>query len=233
MNPEKVGNLIKTIRKKNNLSQQQFAARYGVTYQAVSKWETGKNIPDILLLKQICNDFGFSIDDFLEGKEKEIKKEKNVNLKFIFIIIGLLICFVFFLIKVLISDDGFKFKTLNASCDNFVVSGSVAYNENKSSIYISNIDYCGNEDTNKYASIKCSLYEEINDSKVLVTSCSIGEDLTLDEFLKDLKLGANDYKQNCKNFVNNKLCLEISATDYSGKVTLFEVPLLLEDNCKF
>lgn len=233
MNPEKVGNLIKEIRKKNNLSQQQFASKYGVTYQAVSKWENGKNIPDILLLKQICNDFGFSIDDFLEGREKEFNKDKKSNFRLIFFVVILLIIVVLIFIKIISNDDGFKFKTLNTSCDNFVVSGSVAYNENKSSIYISNIDYCGIEDMTKYVSIRCSLYEEINNSKVLVTSCSTGENLTLDEFLKDLKLGANDYKQNCKNFVNNKLCLEISATDSSGKVTLFEVPLSLEDNCKF
>ena len=57
MNQEKIGNLIKEIRKKNNLTQAEFAERYGVTYQAVSKWENGKNIPDIMLLKQISEDF--------------------------------------------------------------------------------------------------------------------------------------------------------------------------------
>ena len=54
MNQEKIGSLIKKIRKENNLTQQDFAKKYGVTYQAVSKWENGKNIPDIALLKEIC-----------------------------------------------------------------------------------------------------------------------------------------------------------------------------------
>ena len=42
MNPERIGQMIKEIRKKNHLTQKQFADKYGVTYQAVSKWENGK-----------------------------------------------------------------------------------------------------------------------------------------------------------------------------------------------
>ena len=53
MDQKRIGNLIKELRKKNNLTQEKFAEKYGVTYQAVSKWENGKNIPDISLLKQI------------------------------------------------------------------------------------------------------------------------------------------------------------------------------------
>ena len=42
MNSEKIGKFIKSIRQKEGISQQKFANKYGVTYQAVSKWETGK-----------------------------------------------------------------------------------------------------------------------------------------------------------------------------------------------
>lgn len=45
MDQEKIGKLIKEIRQKNNLTQKQFADKYGITYQAVSKWENGKNMP--------------------------------------------------------------------------------------------------------------------------------------------------------------------------------------------
>ena len=38
MDTEKIGQLIKKIRKENHLTQKQFADKYGVTYQAVSKW---------------------------------------------------------------------------------------------------------------------------------------------------------------------------------------------------
>ncbi len=54
MDQEKIGNFIKEIRTKNNLTQKQFADKYNVTYQAVSKWENGKNMPDVALIKQIA-----------------------------------------------------------------------------------------------------------------------------------------------------------------------------------
>lgn len=41
MDQEKIGKFIKDIRLKENLSQQKFAQKYNVTYQAVSKWENG------------------------------------------------------------------------------------------------------------------------------------------------------------------------------------------------
>ena len=63
MNQEKIGSLIKKVRKENNLTQQDFAKKYGVTYQAVSKWENGKNIPDIALLKEICGDYNIDINE--------------------------------------------------------------------------------------------------------------------------------------------------------------------------
>lgn len=68
MDQEKIGKLIKEIRKKNNLTQAEFAEKYGVTYQAVSKWENGKNIPDVSLLKEISKDFNVNIEDLLEGR---------------------------------------------------------------------------------------------------------------------------------------------------------------------
>lgn len=78
MDQNKVGNLIKELRKKNGLTQEKFALKYGVTYQAVSKWENGKNIPDIALLKEICNDYGININDLLDGKVNNKKNNKKV-----------------------------------------------------------------------------------------------------------------------------------------------------------
>ena len=57
-----IGNNIKQLRQKNNLTQDQVAEKIGVSYQAVSKWENNANTPDIALLPQIANLFGVSID---------------------------------------------------------------------------------------------------------------------------------------------------------------------------
>ena len=57
MDPDKVGKFIKELRKKNNLTQNELADKFGVTYQAVSKWENGKNIPDVSILKEIGKEY--------------------------------------------------------------------------------------------------------------------------------------------------------------------------------
>ena len=57
MDQEKFGNLIKKIRKDNNLTQKEFADKYNVTYQAVSKRENGINLPDMSLLKKMSEDY--------------------------------------------------------------------------------------------------------------------------------------------------------------------------------
>ena len=77
MNTEKIASLIKTLRQKDNLTQNEFAKKYGVTYQAVSKWENGKNLPDVALLKEICSEHNISLDEVLDT---QVSKKKNKNL---------------------------------------------------------------------------------------------------------------------------------------------------------
>ena len=148
MKPEKVGAFIKELRKKNNLTQKDLAKKYNVTYQAVSKWENGRNLPDVAILKQMSNDYNVSIDDILDGKTG------NTKLKIVFKILLFLvaIAIIVFIVKITIHiNESFKFKTITSSCDTFEVSGSIAYNKKKSAIYISNVEYCGGDDETKYS----------------------------------------------------------------------------------
>lgn len=58
----KIGNNIKFLRHKNGITQEQLAEHLSVSYQAVSKWETNSNTPDISLLPKIAAFFNVSID---------------------------------------------------------------------------------------------------------------------------------------------------------------------------
>lgn len=58
----KLGANIRALRQHGGMTQEQVAARLGVTYQAVSKWENETNTPDIALLPQIAELFGVTID---------------------------------------------------------------------------------------------------------------------------------------------------------------------------
>ena len=229
MNQEKIGNLIKEIRKKNNLTQAEFAERYGVTYQAVSKWENGKNIPDIMLLKQISEDFDTPLSDLLDGKTTSKKK----NYKSMFII--LLIVFIFLIVFLIIhfgNDDDFEFKTISANCNNFNISGSIAYNDNKSSIYISNINYCGGEDNTLYKKIKCALYESNGNIETKIDEYDYNDNgIKLEDFFKNVNFHIDNYKRSCKEYNKNSLYLLIDAIDSDDNVTSYRVPLSLTDNC--
>ena len=57
--------IIRNIREKNNLTQEQFAELVHVTRQAVSRWENGETQPDTEKLKTLSKEFGVSINTLL------------------------------------------------------------------------------------------------------------------------------------------------------------------------
>ena len=228
MDPEKIGKFIKKIRKQNNLTQSDLANKYNVTYQAVSKWENGKNLPDISLIKQMSKDFNISIEDILEG---EVLTKKN-NKKYIFIICTIVLIVICLLVGFyLFNKSNFKLQTLSASCKDFEVSGSVAYDKKKSSIYISDIDYCGKEDNTTYEEITCVLYEKTNNDDIKIKNCNKMSNIKLDDYLNNIKIKIDNYSQTCKKYSKNSLYLEINAKDKDNKSVIYKVPLDLKDNC--
>lgn len=228
MDIEKISNLIKDIRKKNNLSQQKFAEKYGVSFQAVSKWERGLNLPDIVILKKICDDFNIDMNTFF----KKEKKKKNGLIFIIPIVILILITIIVFLVLNNKNDSSFEFKTLTSTCENFTLYGSIAYNNSKTSIHISNVTYCGGDDTTEYNAITCTLYESVNKTKTEISKYDYSEGpITLEEFLKGLTFNVDHYDKTCKIYKENSLFLEIEAQNKDGALTSYRVPLNLDDNC--
>lgn len=65
---------IKRLREAKNVSQERMAQALNVSYQAVSKWETGKSLPDITLLPQISRYFGITIDALLMAEQLDEKR---------------------------------------------------------------------------------------------------------------------------------------------------------------
>lgn len=234
MNPEKVGKFIKKLRKENNLTQKELADKYNVTYQAVSKWENGINLPDVSLIRQMSKDFNISVEDFLDGELNDNNKKNNNNSLLYIIAILFVIVIITFIIHLIKDNDSktYNFKTFSSSCSEFKVSGSIAYNTNKSSIYISNIDYCGGDDTTIYKEIQCNLYENHNNTNIKISSCkSEQENIKLEDYLNNVELNIDDYKQTCSKYNDNSLYLEINATREDNKVITYKIPLKLNENC--
>ncbi len=68
MNQEMMGKFIATCRKEKELTQKQLAEKLSITDRAVSKWETGKSIPDAAIMLDLCKILGISANELLSGE---------------------------------------------------------------------------------------------------------------------------------------------------------------------
>lgn len=249
MDTEKIGQLIKQIRKNNHLTQKDLALKYNITYQAVSKWENGKNIPDISLLKQICDDFNIDINSFLNGdyvanNEKMVKQDNESKIKIlntkkkrvvlIILVLGIILTTIAVSFGYLKNKGkDFEFKTISSDCNNFTITGSVAYNDIKSAIYIANINYCGGVDDALYNSIECVLYEKNGNLENKISQVVIKDEQPkkLEELLKNVSFNIDNYVHKCKEFRNHELHVEIKATRSDNQIKTYSVPLAMNNVC--
>lgn len=225
MNTENIGKNILNLRKSLHLTQLEFANKLHITYQAVSKWENEQSVPDISTIDLICKTFNISVNELLNGK-----KNKKLNLKYIIIPIVIIIIFLITILIILSHHHDFEFKTITSTCSAFNITGSAAYNNNKTSIYISNIDYCGGDDNTVYEKIECNLYNKMDNTNTLITSCNTFEsNVTLAEYLKKVVINVDD--NTCPTLTNSDLYLDINATNKDNKIINYKIPLELNDNC--
>lgn len=68
MDQSKIGKFIAACRKKENLTQLQLAEMLNITDRAVSKWETGKTLPDSAIMLQLCDILKITVNDLLSGE---------------------------------------------------------------------------------------------------------------------------------------------------------------------
>ncbi len=73
-----IGTKIKTLRLSRSMTQAELAQKLGVSVQAVSKWESGTNMPDIQLLPELSVIFGVSIDSLFDMTD-ECRMERIEN----------------------------------------------------------------------------------------------------------------------------------------------------------
>lgn len=71
MDQAKIGDMIRSLRKEKGFTQEQLAERFGVARRTVSRWETGRNLPDLSLLIEMADFFGVSLRELLDGGRKD------------------------------------------------------------------------------------------------------------------------------------------------------------------
>ena len=68
MDTEKISKFISTARTKIGLTQKELADRIGVSDKTISKWETGKSLPDISYYEPLCGALNIKVNELLSGE---------------------------------------------------------------------------------------------------------------------------------------------------------------------
>ena len=80
MDQKKTGSFIAARRKDSSLTQSQLAEALGITNKAVSKWETGKSMPDLSLFCPLCELLHITLNELLSGEfisDENLKEKSN------------------------------------------------------------------------------------------------------------------------------------------------------------
>ncbi|MDD3222277.1 MAG: XRE family transcriptional regulator [Clostridia bacterium] len=104
-----IGKFIAKKRKNKNLTQEQLAEQLGVSNKTVSKWETGKCMPDYSVVTKLCDTLKITVSELMDGEEdkdsirvydneqilellrrtQELEKQKNILSGIILIVMGI------------------------------------------------------------------------------------------------------------------------------------------------
>ena len=80
MDQIKIGKFIAECRKKKNLTQAQLAEKLNITDRAISKWETGKAMPDSDIMLVLCSILGINVNELLCGETIDMQqKDEQLN----------------------------------------------------------------------------------------------------------------------------------------------------------
>ena len=83
MNQEKIGNLLKCLRKEKGLTQEQLAEQFYVSSRTVSRWETGNNLPDICTLIELADFYDIDVRELIDGERKRENMDNKTKETFI------------------------------------------------------------------------------------------------------------------------------------------------------
>lgn len=107
----RIGNNIAAYRKRDDMTQAELADRLNYSDKAVSKWERGESVPDVITLVQLAEQFGITVNELLrEDQEieppKETPSKRRANKGIIQMLVSLLVWFVALTVHVVLSSVG-------------------------------------------------------------------------------------------------------------------------------
>lgn len=79
MDRNKTATLLVELRKSKGLTQTDLANHLDITFQAISKWERGENLPDAYMLIELAKLYGITVDEILKGKLNKVEDANQSN----------------------------------------------------------------------------------------------------------------------------------------------------------
>lgn len=79
MDQIKIGKFIAECRKKQDLTQMELAEKLNITDRAISKWETGKAMPDSSIMLELCDILKISVNELLCGERLNMENNDKKN----------------------------------------------------------------------------------------------------------------------------------------------------------
>ena len=110
MNQTAIGGYIARKRKEQNLTQEQLAQQLGVSNKTISKWETGKCMPDYSIIQTLCDTLHVTLPELMDGEDaaedsvrvyddaqildllrrtQDLERQKGVLCGFVLIVLGI------------------------------------------------------------------------------------------------------------------------------------------------
>ena len=74
---QQIGSFIAVLRKEQGLTQEQLAEKLGVSNRSVSRWENGNTLPDLSLMKSICEITGVTLAELLSGARQDVDADRK------------------------------------------------------------------------------------------------------------------------------------------------------------
>ena len=128
MDQLKIGKFIAECRKNTGLIQKQLAEKLNITDRAVSKWETGKSLPDSSIMLELCRILKITVNDLLSGevismdnynkelenrllemvKQKEESDKRLLTLEWVVIILSMIVLLIPIIISVYVPMEEWK-----------------------------------------------------------------------------------------------------------------------------
>lgn len=107
MNQQAIGKFIAKKRKEKNLTQEQLASKLGLSNKTISKYETGRSMPDYAIITNLCQILDITIGELINGQEdgdntkdqlmdllkriQELEKQKDMLLGIVILVMAMVL----------------------------------------------------------------------------------------------------------------------------------------------